>query len=68
MNVHPSCHRVSDAAIAQVFDFCTQLVRLNLRDCHQITGKCLEMGGTAALRRLNIKHCSQVSIQETFFF
>ena len=54
------CTGIGDAAIAQMFTFCTQLVHLDLTDCYQITGKCFESGGTAALRRLYIDGCNRV--------
>ena len=59
------CTSVSDAALAQLFTFCTQLSCLDLFCCNQITGKCLEAGGTVALRRLYIQDCTQVSINST---
>ena len=55
-----SCISVSDAALAELFTYCTQLSCLELLCCDQITGKCLEAGGTVALRRLYIQACSQV--------
>ena len=48
------CEGLSDATLAQIFTYCTKLAHLDLFKCIKITGKCLENGVTAALRRLCI--------------
>ena len=62
------CTNVSDAAIAQLFAYCTQLNCLDLFFCGHITGKCLEAGGTVALRRLFIENCSRVRKNKKSYF
>ena len=52
-----NCDEVIDADIGELFTYCTQLTCLHLRDCLQFSGKCLETGVTAALRRLFIEEC-----------
>ena len=54
------CARVNDRTLAQLFTYCTQLAYLDIDTCDLITGKCLETGGTAALRRLYIQYCGKV--------
>ena len=49
------CECLNDTALAKLFTYCTQLAYLDIDSCDLITGKCLEKGGTAALRRLYIQ-------------
>ena len=56
-----SCNRVTDDHICSLFTYCTQLTCLHLCDYLQFSGKCLETGGTAALRRLYIQECHSES-------
>ena len=53
---------VSDAGIAHLFTYCTQLTHLDLTNCEQITGKCLEDGGGGTLKRLYLDGCPRVRI------
>ena len=50
-----NCHSVIDFHLSQMFTFCTQLTCLDIRNCQLFSGRCLEMGVTAALRRLYIR-------------
>ena len=50
-----NCNEVTDADIATLFTYCTQLTCLHIRNCQRFSGKCLETSGTATLRRLFIQ-------------
>ena len=51
---------LDDLFLAQLFNYCAQLVHLDISACRGLTGKCLEAGGTATLRRLYIENCQKV--------
>ena len=53
---------INDDVVGQLFAYCPQLVHLELGLCNRFTGKCLETGGTSALRRLYLSGCQSVCV------